>query len=374
MVKRKTNEEFKQEIHSLFGNEYTLLSEYTNKRTKVKIRHNKCGNIYEVLPNNLLRGTHCPKCSLKRRAHKFNDNFKQEVYDLVGDEYTVLGEYINERTKVKIRHNKCGNVYKVIPSNFLRGNRCPKCQAKVHDNKIRGRLKYTDDEFKQDIYNLVGDEYTFLEKYQGYTKKLKVKHNVCGYVYEVSPRVFKSGYRCPNCVGNIKKTDKQFKQEVFKLVGNEYTFLDPYVSRTTKIRVKHNKCGNVYSVAPGTFLQDHGCPFCYQHGSSKGNTWIDDILTSYNINFKREYRFDDLVDRRTLPFDFYLPDIDLCIEYDGMQHTNVSSKYYSKNTVKHDKMKDQYCLSKGIRLIRIPYNYDTKDKVEKILKEHIHLQ
>ena len=126
---------------------------------------------------------------------KTDEEFQQEIYSLVGDEYTFIDKYVNTMTKLRIRHNKCGNVYKVIPSNFLRRSRCPKCQAKVHDNKIRGRLKYTDDEFKQDVYKLVGDEYTFLDRYHGYTRKLKVKHNVCGYVYEVSPKVFKSNYR-----------------------------------------------------------------------------------------------------------------------------------------------------------------------------------
>ena len=37
--------------------------------------------------------------------------FKKEVYDLVGDEYTVIGEYINSDSLIDIRHNsnKCNN-------------------------------------------------------------------------------------------------------------------------------------------------------------------------------------------------------------------------------------------------------------------------
>lgn len=59
-----------------------------------------------------------------------------------------------------------------------------------------------------------------------------------------------------------RKTDTQFKQEVFDLVGDEYTFLEPYVNKRTKIRVKHNKCGSIYKIAPGSFLMGKRCSHC----------------------------------------------------------------------------------------------------------------
>lgn len=59
-----------------------------------------------------------------------------------------------------------------------------------------------------------------------------------------------------------RKTDEQFKKEIFYLVGNEYTFLDPYVNTHTELRVKHNKCGNVYKVQPSHFSRGSRCPFC----------------------------------------------------------------------------------------------------------------
>ena len=58
------------------------------------------------------------------------------------------------------------------------------------------------------------------------------------------------------------KTDAQFKQEIKDLVGDEYTFLDSYVNAKTKLRIKHNKCNNVYEVRPNDFLNGKRCPFC----------------------------------------------------------------------------------------------------------------
>lgn len=68
MPKRKTDEQFKQEVFDLVGNEYTFLDQYTNNQTKLRVKHIKCGNIYRVLPSNFLKGTRCPYCRLKARG------------------------------------------------------------------------------------------------------------------------------------------------------------------------------------------------------------------------------------------------------------------------------------------------------------------
>lgn len=74
-------------------------------------------------------------------------------------------------------------------------------------------------------------------------------------------------------------------------------------------------------------------------------------------------------DIKTLPFDFYLPKYNCCIEYDGQQHfkpNGFSSGYeYFVKTVEHDRMKDQYCKDNNILLIRI--RYDENAEIENIL-------
>lgn len=53
---------------------------------------------------------------------------------------------------------------------------------------------------------------------------------------------------------------------------------------------------------------------------SKGELKIEEILNLLNIYFKTEYSFPDFInkyDKRNFPFDFYLPDYNICIEYDG---------------------------------------------------------
>jgi hypothetical protein len=58
---------------------------------------------------------------------KTHEEFLQQVYDLVGDEYTVLEQYQRTATKLSMKHNSCGEPFMVRPADFLRGTRCPRC-------------------------------------------------------------------------------------------------------------------------------------------------------------------------------------------------------------------------------------------------------
>lgn len=365
-MRRKTDAEFKQEIKDLVGNEYTFLDAYQGTHTKLRVKHNKCGNIYEVEPNAFIRGNRCPRCAELGRRNKLTKTdaeFKKEVYSLVGNEYTFLDPYVNNHTKLRVKHNKCGNTYKVVPSSFLNDNRCPYCV---------GLVKKTNNGFKKEVYKLVGNEYIFLDSYVNAITKLKVKHNKCGNVYEVSPNNFLRGKRCPYCSAKAKKTDTQFKQEVFDLVGDEYTFLDTYVKANVKIKVKHNKCGNVYGVRPTDFFSHHTrCPYC---SNSKGEDLINKILKSLGINYEYQKTFDDLKDKDCLSYDFYIPSQNILIEYQGQQHYQplnyFGGEYQFKVQQKHDKMKADYAKEHSYNLIAVPYTEDTFSKIKKYLIKH----
>lgn len=360
MPKQKTNEEFQQEIRDMVGNEYTFLDTYVNTSTKIKVKHNICGNTYKVTPNHFLRGSRCPYCSGKIK--KTNDEFKKEVYDLVGKEYTFLDFYQGTHTKLKVKHNICGTIYEVRPHDFLRGTRCPRCF---------GTHKKTNDEFTQEVKNLVGDEYIFLEPYVNAFTKIKVKHNKCGKVYKVEPHSFLKGQGCPSCSVRAPKSVDQFTQEVFNLVGDEYTFLDDYVNNYTKLRVKHNKCGHIYKVRPYSFLEGYGCPYCK---ISQGEKLVGSILSSFTISYECQKTFDDLKDTKPLSYDFYIPDQSILIEYQGIQHYQPTEYFGGKSKFKlqqkHDQMKADYAKAHHYNLIAIPYTEDTFSKIKKYLIKH----
>ena len=109
-----------------------------------------------------------------------------------------------------------------------------------------------------------------------------------------------------------------------------------------------------------------GCPFCKKKLThySKGERAIQDLLNKNKIKYIDQYIFKDCCDKKPLPFDFYLPDHNIIIEFDGEHHyfpvnfngiTDEHAKLSYEQTKKHDKIKNYYCEDNGIDIIRIPY-------------------
>ncbi len=109
---------------------------------------------------------------------------------------------------------------------------------------------------------------------------------------------------------------------------------------------------------------------------SKGEKQILLYLTKYNINYIKEKSFNNCLSPKgnKLRFDFYLPDYNLLIEFDGQHHYKPVNKYnrakrVHNQTVINDQIKNQFVLDNNINLLRIPYNFI--DSVDNILTEHI---
>ena len=95
-------------------------------------------------------------------------------------------------------------------------------------------------------------------------------------------------------------------------------------------------------------------------GPSKGELIIADILTKAKIPFETEKSFDDEKRVQFYRFDFYIPSINSCIEFQGIQHMEFSPFFYKNRSEflkaqERDRIKISYCLSHGIKLYCIPY-------------------
>ena len=101
--------------------------------------------------------------------------------------------------------------------------------------------------------------------------------------------------------------------------------------------------GYKWRISPANTLNGRGCPQCNESfGERKTRQW----LNSRNIKYIYQKIFKDCKDIKPLPFDFYLPDYNICIEYDGMQHFTPIDYFGGQEsferTVKHDKIKDNF--------------------------------
>lgn len=116
---------------------------------------------------------------------------------------------------------------------------------------------------------------------------------------------------------------------------------------------------------------------CHYCGITSGELKIYEYLKQNNIDHIPQYTFEDCVYKSKLRFDFYLPQYNKCIEYDGEQHyhpVNFSGHDDGGllsfiNTQERDKIKNEYCDTHNIELIRIPY-WDYEN-IEEILSVNI---
>lgn len=129
-------------------------------------------------------------------------------------------------------------------------------------------------------------------------------------------------------------------------------------------------CGSIV-VVPKSNLVTGGTKSCGCLKTSGGEYQIEIILSQYNIKYIKEFTFSDLKGEKNYPlrFDFYLPDYNLLIEYDGIQHTQNIPFFNSSLIQKNDKLKNEYCEQHNLPLLRISY-LDFLN-IEEILKENL---
>jgi hypothetical protein len=302
------------------------------------------------------------------KKQRTNEDFINEVYNLVGDEYIFLEEFINVDTKIKVKHNKCGRIYKTTPNSFLSAKRrCALCMKK---------MKKTTKIYKSEVREKVKDEYIVLGKYINNSTKIKMKHVKCGYIWKVTPSSFlNKGRRCPKCNQNFKLTQKEVNERVNIVGSGEYKLLSKYIHINKKIKLKHLKCGYIWNVRANCFLNmGQRCPKCKNsHGENRIYKWLKN---NFNGKIKRNFILKECRNINPLPFDFYIENKNFkaLIEYDGIQHfkptfgSNLHEKKLKlKLQIKNDKIKNKFCNEKNINLIRIKYT-DFKN-IEKILRK-----
>lgn len=138
-----------------------------------------------------------------------------------------------------------------------------------------------------------------------------------------------------------------------------------YIYDAEKINFKTNKDKILITcIKHGEFLQminSHlngaGCPICKE---SKGEIEIRNYLKNKNIEFKSQKTFENCKYIQRLKFDFHIPHINTCIEYNGRQHYKSIDWFGGINSFKsqqkRDKIKIEYCYENNIKLLIIKYD------------------
>lgn len=303
--KKKTDSEFLIEIQALVGNDYKVLSKYKNNHTKIKFQHSRCGHEFLMYPKDFLSGQRCPFCM---GAHRMDhQEFIDTVFNLVQDEYSVIGKFINSHKKIEMIHVKCGHHFNAIPKDFIhRGIRCPYCF---------GNMKKSTEQFKDEVNKLTDGQFAVIGSYVNSKSKILIKHNICKKSFEITPNDFLRHKNCPCCNQSIgEQLISSFLLKHYINYDRQYKFKDcVYKSELPFDFV-------VFNDSKLSFLIEYDGEGHYKpiDWSGKGQLWAEQNLKEY------QYR---------------------------------------------DSIKTKYCKDHNINLLRIPY-WDF-DNIEKILSNEL---
>lgn len=328
------------------------------------------------------------------KSYKIEDireHFKEKDYTLVSSEYK------NKETKLDFicnKHKELG-IQQVSYQSFVQNNNnCKQCRTisnKQNWYQLRNFHSITQEEFKkkhleeykQQLFDAVGDEYILIDIYKADNgmSRLVLKHSACGCIYDVERyHFFKRKNRCQNteCVYTRKhktglKSDTEVKQKVRDITDGEYELLGRYHGTNEKHWFKHLTCGRTFCKTPHNFFAGQRC-LCTLKPST-GEEEIMNVLSNLGIEYEFQKTYDDLVGKAGMPlsYDFYLPEYNLLIEYQGEFHDGKAlgdiqdKEERIKKQQWSDKTKAKYAEDNNIPLLEIWY-WDF-DFIEDILKE-----
>lgn len=286
-----------------------------------------------------------------------------------GERYDYsLVKYVNINTKVKIICKKHG-IFEMSPHNHLNSQNCPKCskQSKTKTNEQFIKEANEKHNFKYDYSKI---------NYINNCTKVEIICKEHGSFYQEPRQHLSGGGGCPKCAmlyvsklhaDKYRKTNEQFIEEAKKVHSQQYDYSKiNYINSNTKIVIICKKHGLFYQT-PQHHLEGNGCPKCR---SSKGETKIRKFLKEKNIPFEEQKKFTNCKDNKELPFDFFIPSLNILIEYQGEQHYKNSYKEESHDWHKyrhHDWLKRNFARKNNYNLIIIPYW--EFNKIENILND-----
>jgi rubrerythrin len=331
--------------------DYSLV-EYKNSRTKVSIICPDHGIFLQKPVSHINSKCGCNICSGSFK--KTQDIFINEARKIHGNRYDYsLVEYKNNKTKVTIICPDHG-VFNQTPKNHLVNKcNCPGCV---------GHIKKTKDVLINEVKKIHGDKYDYsLVEYKNNKTKVSIicpKHGVFNQTISHHMR----GYGCNECLmdENLNKKIDTAKQ----IHNNKYDYsLVKSVGVYEKIKIICPEHG-VFEQTLNNHIMSRktGCPICK---SSKGELKIKKWLDGKNITYIQQHRFPNCKYILPLPFDFYLPDYNICIEYDGEQHYKpIWGENILEKTINSDNIKNDYCKNNKIKLIRMKYNQRLEDVIK----------
>ena len=383
-AKRLTQQDFIERAIKAHGTYYNLnQAHYITQYDHVTIECPNHGK-FSVMPYNFWRGGGCPECSKIKagqdRRKKPND-FLAECKKVHGNQYDLSGvNYVTAKHHIKPSCHKHGT-FSILPNNFLRGTGCPQCHLERSIKTLNLSAKIADivSRFK-DVH---GSEYNYSEvKYKRIDKPVTIICQTHGR-FEQKPSTHLDGKGCPEC-GKLGRAKAQLLlpsdviQRFRHLHGSRFDYSNfeykSFRSKSEIICLEHGP----FLMDAQAHLEGKGCPVCSE---SKGERFIEQWLKEKKITFIREYSVllnptDPL--RKRVRFDFFIPDRELLIEFDGEHHFRTvrfngmsenAARTAHEGTKKRDAAKAKWAKARRLTLVRLSSLKDIRIKMDELFSK-----
>lgn len=221
--------------------------------------------------------------------------------------------------------------------------------------------RLTIQEFQEKLSSAHPKEDLIALEYRSYADVAKVQCKTCGKIYEKIGSYFIDKRKVSICKICFPTQSNQLK-DTFPLPEG-YKYIEHYKGMSHKVLIQHS-CGFIWGVTPTNIKLGKGCPKCNKK-ISKGEQKIINWLETQGIVYQTQIPL--VLENHHLFVDFYLPDLDIYIEYNGEQHYK-SIKHFGGEE-KFLKQKNLDNLKRNFlnkKLLEIPYTF--YNKVEEILE------
>ena len=300
---------------------------------------------------------------------KTHEEYIEEILS-INPNIKVVEQYIDIKTPILHRCLAHNVVWNISPECVLRGCGCPDCKKE----KTRQRCKKTHEKYVSEVYE-INSNIKVIGQYVN--ARIPIEHYCMQHdvFWNALPYNVLLGCGCPKC--GLEKSgaaNRKSHEEYVKEVEIENPNIEVIGQYQNAIMPILHRCkidGCEWMAIPNNILSKSGCPQCNEsHGERQIRKWLDNC----SIDYVPQKTFDDCKNKKTLPFDFYLPTYNLCIEYDGEQHFRPVEHFGGEKGFQqrkqNDLIKTSYCKDNNIHLLRIPYFKDVKEELEKFF---IHL-
>jgi len=332
--------------------------------------------VQNIFWDSINAGRYCKYCA--KNVNLTTEEYKQRVKDNL-PHIDILSEYVSQKVKITAYCEIHKIRWDVLPYDLLRETACG-CSECARASMRNLHLISREDRIKELERN--NPTLKLLSHNVEIGTVVTFECNECGNMWDsTSAEIYFSGRSiCPKCANQNRamlntKTDSEFRAEL-RLHLPHIIPTSEYVNSDTRMSFYCSKHHYSYTSMPQSVLTNkNGCPKC-------AKKYCENLVAKYldnkEIQYVREYRFNDCVDKRTLPFDYFIPNYNIIIEYDGEDHYIVVNRNKRgietsvdklKYVQRHDSIKTNYCLEHNISLIRIPYW--EKDNIDSYLDDKL---